>query len=39
MKRYNNELSMLFKRIYDDNEPGVITSEQFRMLSASYNAE
>jgi len=39
MRRRNNELSMLFKRIYEDNVLGAITSEQFRMLSTSYNAE
>lgn len=30
---------MLFKRVYEDNVLGVITIEQFRMLSANCNAE
>lgn len=39
MKKRSRELSKLFKRIYEDNVLGTITSEQFRMLSTSYNAE
>ena len=30
---------MLFKRLYEDNVLGKVTNEQFRMLSADYNAE
>ena len=33
------ELSALFKRLYEDNVLGRVTNEQFRMLSAGYNAE
>lgn len=33
------ELTSLFKRLYEDNVLGRITNEQFRMLSADYNAE
>jgi hypothetical protein len=32
-------LSSLFKRLYEDNVLGRITNEQFRLLSADYNAE
>ena len=39
MKRWDNELSKLFQRIYEDNVLGAITNEQFRMLSTGYNAE
>jgi len=39
MKKRSGELSKLFQRIYEDNVLGTITSEQFRMLSSSYNAE
>ena len=39
MKRRSNELSKLFKRVYEDNVLGTITNEQFRMLSDGYNAE
>ena len=39
MRRRNDELSALFKRLYEDNVLGRITNEQFRMLSADYNAE
>lgn len=39
IKKRSNELSKLFKRIYEDNVLGTITNEQFRMLSTSYNAE
>ncbi len=39
MQKRNEELSMLFKRLYEDNVLGKITNEQFRMLSADYNAE
>ncbi len=39
MQRRSDELSTLFKRLYEDNVLGRITNEQFRRLSADYNAE
>ena len=39
MVKRNTELSALFKRLYEDNVLGRISNEQFRMLSADYNAE
>lgn len=39
MRRRDGELSVLFKRLYEDNVLGRVTNEQFRMLSADYNAE
>ena len=39
MQRRSDELSALFKRLYEDNVLGRITDEQFRRLSADYNAE
>ena len=39
MVKRNAELSVLFKRLYEDNVLGKISNEQFRMLSADYNAE
>lgn len=39
MQKRNDELSMLFKHLYEDNVLGKVTNEQFRMLSADYNAE
>ena len=39
MQRRSDELSVLFKRLYEDNVLGRITDEQFRRLSADYNAE
>lgn len=39
MRRRNTELTALFKRLYEDNVLGRITSEQFRILSGDYNAE
>ena len=39
MERRVAELTSLFKRLYEDNVLGRITNEQFRMLSADYNAE
>ena len=39
MVKRNAELSTLFKRLYEDNVLGKISNEQFRMLSADYNAE
>lgn len=38
MQRRSNELTALFKRLYEDNVLGRITNEQFRRLSADYNA-
>ncbi len=39
MRRRYDELSVLFKRLYEDNVLGRVTNEQFRMLSADYNEE
>lgn len=39
MRRRNSELTALFKRLYEDNVLGRVTNEQFRILSADYNAE
>ena len=39
MRRRRNELTALFKRLYEDNVLGRVTNEQFRLLSANYNAE
>lgn len=39
MERRVQELTSLFKRLYEDNVLGRITNEQFRMLSGDYNAE
>ena len=39
MRKRNGELSMLFKRLYEDHVLGRVTAEQFRMLSGDYNAE
>ena len=39
MQRRNDELTALFKRLYEDNVLGRITNEQFRRLAADYNAE
>ena len=39
MQRRSDELSALFKRLYEDNVLGRITTEQFRRLSSDYNAE
>ena len=38
-QRRMEELDRLFKRLYEDNVLGHITNEQFRILSADYNAE
>lgn len=35
MQRRSNELTALFKRLYEDNVLGRITNEQFRRLSVS----
>lgn len=39
VRKRSTELSALFKRLYEDNVLGRVTNEQFRMLSADYNAE
>ena len=39
MQRRSDELSALFKRLYEDNVLSRITNEQFRRLSSDYNAE
>ena len=39
MRRRNTELTALFKRLYEDNVLGLVTSEQFRILSGDYNTE
>ena len=39
MRKRRDELTRLFKRLYEDNVLGHITSEQFRLLSADYNSE
>ena len=39
MRKRINELTALFKRLYEDNVLGRVTNEQFRILSADYNAE
>lgn len=39
MRKRDGELSMLFKRLYEDHVFQQITAEQFRMLSADHNAE
>lgn len=39
MRKRDEELSTLFKRLYEDHVLQRITAEQFRMLSADYNTE
>ena len=39
MRKRDGELSMLFKRPYEDHVLGRGTSEQFRVLSSDYNGE
>ncbi len=39
MRRRREELTTLFKHLYEDHVLGQITNEQFRLLSADYNAE
>lgn len=39
IRKRDGELSMLFKRLYEDHVLGRVTAEQFRMLSADYNTE
>lgn len=39
LEKRNGELNALFKRLYEDNVLGKVTSEQFRMLSEGFNNE
>jgi DNA invertase Pin-like site-specific DNA recombinase len=39
MNKRRDELTALFKRLYEDNVLGRITNEQFRLLSGDYNDE
>ncbi len=39
MRRRDNELASLFKRLYEDNVFGRIPDEQYRILSTSYTEE
>lgn len=39
LTKRNEEMHLLFKRLYEDNVLGKVTNEQFRMLSDGYNAE
>ena len=39
MRKRRDELTALFKRLYEDNVLGRITNEQFRLLSGDYNDE
>ena len=39
LRKRRNELTVLFKRLYEDNVLGRVTNEQFRLLSADYNDE
>ena len=39
LTKRNEELNLLFKRLYEDNVLSKVTNEQFRMLSDGYNAE
>ena len=39
MHKRRDELTALFKRLYEDNVLGGITNEQFRLLSGDYNDE
>lgn len=39
MRRRYDELSALFKRVYEDNVLGRVTNEPFCVFSADYNAE
>ena len=36
MRRCREELSKLFKRLYEDNVLGRVTDEQYRMLAGDY---
>ena len=39
MRRRKEELSKLFKRLYEDNVLGRVTDEQYRMLAGDYTVE
>ena len=39
MRRRREELSKLFKRLYEDNVLGRVTDEQYRMLAGDYTSE
>ena len=39
MRRCREELSKLFKRLYEDNVLGRVTDEQYRMLAGDYTRE
>ena len=39
MRRRREELSKLFKRLYEDNVLGRVTDEQYRMLAGDYTRE
>mgnify|MGYP000787339544 FL=1 len=39
MRRRREELSKLFKRLYEDNVLGRVTDEQYRMLAGDYTGE
>ena len=39
MRRRGEELSKLFKRLYEDNVLGRVTDEQYRMLACDYTGE
>lgn len=39
MRRRGEELSKLFKRLYEDNVLGRVTDEQYRMLAGDYTGE
>ena len=39
MRRCREELSKLFKRLYEDNVLGRVTDEQYRMLAGDYTGE
>ena len=39
MRRRREELSTLFKRLYEDNVLGRVTDEQYRMLAGDYTGE
>ena len=39
MRRRGEELSKLFKRLYEDNVLGRVTDEQYRMLAGDYTVE
>lgn len=39
LEKRNGEINMLFKKLYEDNVLGIVTNEQFRILSDIYNQE